>query len=271
MYSIGWFSTGRDKAARDLIKAVVAAIDSGEIKAKINFVFCSRELGESLESDAFINLVKSYGLHLVCFSYLGFKNKLREGVSSKSALPSWRLDYDREVMARLGALDPELCLLAGYMLVVGPEMCKRYTMINLHPAMPGGPAGTWQEVIWKLIEKKAVETGVMMHLVTPELDRGPVVTYCRFSIRGNGFDSLWSRTNGINVSVLKQTEGEKSSLFKLIREQGLKREFPLIISTVKAFSERRVKVQSGKVVDALGNIIPGCDLTQEINSLFSKT
>jgi phosphoribosylglycinamide formyltransferase-1 len=46
-------------------------------------------------------------------------------------------------------------------------------MINLHPAAPGGPTGTWQEVIWQLIEGRAVETGVMMHLVTPELDRGP--------------------------------------------------------------------------------------------------
>jgi phosphoribosylglycinamide formyltransferase-1 len=43
MYRIGWFSTGRDKAARDLLTAVVNAIDGGEIEAEIRFVFCSRE------------------------------------------------------------------------------------------------------------------------------------------------------------------------------------------------------------------------------------
>ncbi|GAH59253.1 unnamed protein product, partial [marine sediment metagenome] len=43
---------------------------------------------------------------------------------------------------------------------------QRYNMVNLHPAAPGGPTGTWQEVIWQLIENKAEETGVMMHLVT---------------------------------------------------------------------------------------------------------
>jgi len=46
-------------------------------------------------------------------------------------------------------------LLAGYMLVVGDVMCKKFDMINLHPAAPDGPAGTWQEVIWQLIKEKA--------------------------------------------------------------------------------------------------------------------
>jgi phosphoribosylglycinamide formyltransferase 1 len=270
MYRIGWFSTGRDKAARDLLMAVINAIDGGEIEAEINFVFCSREPGESPESDAFINQVKAYGLRLVYFSYLRFKESTQAQNSTAGAFPSWRLAYDREVMARLKGLDPELCVLAGYMLIVGPEMCRLYTMINLHPALPGGPTGTWQEVIWQLIEQKASETGVMMHLVTPELDRGSVVTYCRFPVIGNGFDPLWNQSKGNSVSGLKQAGGERNPLFKLIREEGLKREFPLIISTVKAFASHRVKVVSGKVVDSRGNIIPGCDLTPEIDELFSK-
>jgi hypothetical protein len=77
-------------------------------------------------------------------------------------------------------------------------MCLRYNMINLHPAAPGGPAGTWQEVIWQLIRTGAHKTGVMMHLVTPELDRGPVVTYCIFSIRGSTpFDGYWQEIEGL--------------------------------------------------------------------------
>ncbi len=57
MYKIGWFSTGRDKAARDLLTAVTDSIKQAEIKAEIAFVFCSREPGESEESDLFIKLV----------------------------------------------------------------------------------------------------------------------------------------------------------------------------------------------------------------------
>ena len=271
MYRIGWFSTGRDKAARDLLAAAVEAIDSGEIKAEINFIFCSREPGESPESDSFIKQAQACGLRVVCFSYARFKESITAEVAPQGTFPSWRLVYDREVMARLKDLSPELCVLAGYMLVVGPEMCVRYPMINLHPALPGGPTGTWQDVIWRLIENKAPETGVMMHLVTPDLDRGPVVTYCRFPLRGDGFDPLWSQIRDKSISSLKQAEGKKQPLFKLIRSEGLKREFPLIIATIKAFSYHRVRAVSGKVVDSLGNIIPGCDLTPEIDRLFSKT
>jgi hypothetical protein len=43
MYQLGWFSTGRDKAAGDLLEAVNGSIGLGEIRAEIAFVFSSRE------------------------------------------------------------------------------------------------------------------------------------------------------------------------------------------------------------------------------------
>lgn len=270
MYRIGWFSTGRDEAARDLLAVAVEAIAKGDLKTAIEFVFCSREPGESPESDRFIEQVKGYGIPLAYFSYQRFKANIPADKNEPSGFPPWRLAYDREVMQKLVGYKPDLCVLAGYMLIVGPEMCTRYTMINLHPALPSGPTGTWQEVVWQLIEQKAQETGVMMHLVTPELDRGPVASFCRFSIRGKGFDSLWKQVEGKSVSDIKKSEGERNAPFKFIREEGLKREFPLIIATIKAFSEGRVKVMSGKVLDSHGKIIPGYDLTREIDRLVSQ-
>ena len=54
--------------------------------------------------------------------------------------------------------------------------------------------------------------------------------------------------------------------FRLIRQHGLAREFPLIISTLKAFSQGKVKIGKEKtVVDAAGNPITGYNLTDEIN------
>jgi len=190
MYQLGWFSTGRDKAARDLLSVVQESIKQGEVKAEIAFVFCNREPGESVESDLFLKLVESYHSPLICFSYKKFKSERGiSDISQGGALPFWRLDYDREVMKRLQNFHPDLCVLAGYMLIVAEEMCRKYNIINLHPAAPGGPTGTWQEVIWQLIDGMAQETGVMMHLVTPELDKGPPVTYCTFPIRGKPFDT----------------------------------------------------------------------------------
>ena len=271
MYQLGWFSTGRDKAARDLLQAVNSSIKLGEIKAEIAFVFSNHEPGESGESDLFFKLVENYHIPLICFSYRKFKASKDSSITGQTgALPLWRLDYDREVMNRLQGFHPDLCVLAGYMLIVGGEMCHRYNMINLHPAAPGGPTGTWQEVTWQLIDNKAQETGVMMHLVTPELDKGPPVAYCTFSIRGKPFDRYWQEIKGYPIKEIKTRQGENNPLFKLIRKQGLAREFPLIISTIKAFSQGKIKITAGKVVDADGRQIKGYNLTDEINEVVRR-
>ena len=269
MYQLGWFSTGRDKAARDLLEVVNSSIKQGEIEAEIAFVFSNREPGESEESDLFFKLVEDYHIPLICFSYQKFKADKGASITGQArTLPPWRLDYDRGVMNRLQGFHPDLCVLAGYMLITGREMCQRYDMINLHPAAPGGPAGTWQEVIWQLIDNKAQETGVMMHLVTPELDKGPPVTYCTFPIRGKSFDRYWGEIKGHSLEEIKKSQGANNNLFKLIRKYGLAREFPLIISTLKAFSQGRIKITAGKkVIDSEGRPIDGYNLTDEIDEL----
>jgi folate-dependent phosphoribosylglycinamide formyltransferase PurN len=259
VFNIGWFSTGRDQAARELLQTIWHNIDKGEIKAELGFVFSNREPGESEQSDLFFKLVAGYRLPLICFSSQKFKAEIGDETD-------WRLAYDREVISRLQDLRADLYVLAGYMLIVGEEMCRRYPMINLHPAAPGGPSGTWQEVIWKLIENRAEETGVMMHLVTPELDKGPAVTYCSFPIRGKPFDRYWHQIKGLSVAEIKAREGENNPLFKIIRQHGLAREFPLIVATIKAFSEGRVRIEEGKVVSASGEVIRGYNLTEEIES-----
>jgi phosphoribosylglycinamide formyltransferase-1 len=261
MYKLGWFSTGRDKAARDLLTVAQRSIALGEIEAELAFVFCNREPGETNEGDLFLKLVESYGIPLVCFSYQKFKADKGAG----------RLEYDREVMKRLNDFRPDLCVLAGYMLIVGEEMCRRYNMINLHPALPGGPKGTWQEVIWQLIDAKATETGVMMHLVTPELDMGPPVTYCTLSIRGEPFDKYWHEIEAQSVEEIKKSQGENNPLFQLIRKHGLAREFPLIIATLKALSQGKVEITADKkVVDYEGRPIKGYNLTDQINEQLKE-
>ena len=254
-YKIGWFSTGRDKAARDLLQTAYDSIAQGEIKAEICFVFSNREEGETAESDLFSHLVHRYQIPLITLSSVKFKDKFGE---------EWRPRFEQEAMRRLEGYKPYLCVLAGYMLIVGEEMCRRYPMINLHPAAPGGPCGTWQEVIWQLIEEDAAQTGVMMHVVTPELDQGPPVTYCTFPIKGESFDRYWDEIKGLDIAQVKSQQGETNPLFQEIRKHGLAREFPLIIATIKAFSEGRVKIQGGRVLDGSAKAINKYDLTEDI-------
>ena len=73
------------------------------------------------------------------------------------------------------------------MLICSGEMCRRYPLLNLHGALPNGPTGAWQSVIWQLIESRSQQTGAMIHLATEELDRGPVLSHCVVPITGDGF------------------------------------------------------------------------------------
>lgn len=260
MYSLGWFSTGRGETSRDLLNIIQDEIKRGQVRARISFVFCNRAPGQAEGSDRFLRLVREHGIPLVYFSSKDFEPGLR-----CRDLVEWRLRYDREVMKRLADFEPDLCVLAGYKLVVGSEICRRYDMVNLHPAPPGGPAGTWQEVIWQQIESRAETAGAMMHLVTPELDEGPPVTYCRFSIQGGPFEEHWREVEGLPLAEIKK-RGEELPLFKLIRRHGVVREFPLITTTVKAFSEGRVRIDGERVVDGEGRVVNGYDLTAEIDA-----
>ncbi len=253
MYRIGWFSTGRGQGSLNLLNAMAAAIKSGSVPAEIGFVFCSREPGDAEGSDRYIRQVRDYGLPLVCFSSKRFKPELRrQGRLDPAALRQWRIEYDRQVMQRLGSPDVRLSVLAGYMLVLGPEMCAAHAMVNLHPAAPSGPAGTWQEVIWELIRQRATESGNMMHLVIEELDKGPPITYGTFPVAGGEFDPLWADLNEKQkqktLEEIARDEGEHNSLFAKIRQEGARREIPLVVQTVKAFAEGQLRLENRAII-----------------------
>jgi len=253
VYKIGWFSTGRGPGSRNLLKTILDNISSGTLNAEISFVFCSREQGEAEGSDIFLKMVKDHGLNLISFSSRKFKPEMRkQGKANPDTMGKWRIEYDREIMPRLNHYQSDINALAGYMLIVGDEMCEKHDLINLHPAAPDGPAGTWQEVIWNLIGEGATQSGVMIHLVTKDLDEGPPITYCTFPLRDTAIDPLWERhRQKLKVKSLDQIiqeEGENNELFKEIRRRGVKRELPLVVQTLKTFSEGKVMIKDKQVI-----------------------
>ena len=268
-YKVGWFSTGRGTGSKALLKAAQDAIKAGELDAEIEFVFCSRERGETEPTDQYLDMVKGYGLPLVSYSYQKYRAiKNMPSPDLSQPLPQWRIDYDKEVLKLLEKFHPDLVLLAGLMIVTSPLMCEKYDIINLHPAAPGGPAGTWQQVIWKLIETKAETQGIKMHVAIPELDMGPTATYCTFPIRGKAFDKLWEEIRGKSVEQIKAGQGVENALFKTIREHGAVRELPLTVATLRVFSQGKVRITKDRqVVEAAGHVIKGYDLTGEIDRM----
>ena len=248
---LGWFSTGRDQAAIDLLLYVL------ERGVTPSFVFCNRGGGERKKTDRFISIVEENGIDLICFSWKKFLPELRN-----KDTPMWREKYDRRVLEMIPESD--LIVLAGYMLIVSPLACEELKIINLHPALPDGPKGMWEEVVWDLIEKRATETGAMMHLVTKELDRGPAVTYCKFTI---DYRELWEDIEGKDLAELKKNG---HPLFDKIREEELKREFPLIHYTIQAVDNGEIVIRDQKVY-ADGRRIQGHDITQRVEEEIKKS
>jgi phosphoribosylglycinamide formyltransferase-1 len=282
-YRIGWFSTGRDEAARILLNKIHKELKEGALShAEISFVFSNREKGEKEDSDKFLNLAKKLGLKVISFSSRKFKPALRKRgleVSKKlgrdsSTLIIWRNEYDMEVIERLKGYEHQLDVLAGDMLIWGFRRCKVFNAINLHPALPNGPKGTWQDVIWEIIRNRSAEHGVMIHLVTPELDCGPVITYCRFSLQSPEFESLWQKLDKKLKSksldeIIKQ-EGEKLALFAKIREKGFIREIPLLIHTIKLFANGDIFLRDKRPFTKSRIIDEGYDLTDSIDAKIKK-
>jgi folate-dependent phosphoribosylglycinamide formyltransferase PurN len=268
---LGWFATGSGTTSPKLFSAAIDAIRKEGLDAEIAVVFCNREAGEDEGADGFCAQVEAAGVPLVRFSDRRFRREQGGETARKGEpLPEWRREYDREAMTLLEPYPFDLGVLAGYKLIFCEEAAARWDLLNLHPAAPGGPAGIWQDVIWQLIASEAERAGVMMHLATPELDEGPVVSYCTYPIRGAEFDPLWRDVTCRPLDEAQTEKGEDLPLFQAIRRAGVSREIPLVIETLRAFADGRVRVAEKQPVDASGRPIPGYDLSEEIERLVKR-
>jgi len=270
MLRLGWFSTGRDEAARELLRTIMTREQRGFFDVSIEFVFCNWEEGEAPEHGdygerkAFFSLVRSYGIPLITLSWRRYLSDLR-----KRNMEEWREEYGRKLRELLSPYGFDLGVLAGYMLWVDDKTCQAYDLINLHPALPGGPKGTWQEVIWQLIERRAERQGAMIHLTTPEWDEGPALTYCSFSLRTPEYAPLWEqmerKLESNDLETIKREEGEKEPLFRKIRADGEIRELPLLAHSIRLFSEGRVVIRDKRLYEN-GKALDGpYDLTNRVD------
>jgi phosphoribosylglycinamide formyltransferase 1 len=88
---------------------------------------------------------------------------------------STRHDFDRALVAELRAHDVGLVCLAGFMRLVGAPMLEAFpdAILNIHPSLlPAFPGVDAQR---QALQHGVKVTGVTVHLVTPELDGGPIV------------------------------------------------------------------------------------------------
>jgi phosphoribosylglycinamide formyltransferase-1 len=228
---IGWFTTARGPGSFNLFKTMMDRIEDGSIDARISFVFINRDVKGNQFRMKLIGMAEKAGIPVVILPSDTFKPELKE-----NDLAAWRSAYGKSMRQLISKYPMDFGALAGYMLVLDPETCRKYTIINLHPALPDTYKGTWEEIVAKVVEGGDEKYGATIHLCTPELDRGETLCYDSF-----------------RLNMIRTKHPAKEEQIKLVRAEELKREAYLLIGAIKMIVDGEVVIKDGKAYDRNGN------------------
>ena len=235
MKRIGWFTTARGPGSFNLFKTMMDNINDGTIDAEISFVFINREVKGNSFRMKLIGLADEAGIPVILLPSDTFEPEQKE-----KDLPAWRDAYGKAMREQISRYPMDFGVLAGYMLILDPETCRRYPIINLHPALPDTYKGTWEEIVAKVVENGDERYGATIHICTPELDRGETLCYDSFALIG-----------------IKEEFPDKEDRIKQVRAQELKREAYLLISAIRLIVDGEIQIKGGKAFDRTGKSVGG--------------
>lgn len=83
--------------------------------------------------------------------------------------------FDHELAERVASYEPSLVVLAGYMRILSAAFVRRFEgrLINIHPSLL--PSFPGLDTHRRALQAGVRVHGATVHLVTPELDDGPVI------------------------------------------------------------------------------------------------
>ena len=247
---VAWFATAKGNSSRALLLAALDAVERGQLDAEIVCVVCNRVRGQSPNTDQFLDVVEQAGIPLIAESSRDWRRRVGGQLSDpEHGLALWRRDFDAHLFQQIERYQPDIGMMAGYMLVISDVICDHLPCLNLHPALPDGPIGTWQQVIQQLIAERAERSGMVLQRVTTELDRGPTVTWAQYPIRGPEFDGLWAQHGA--------QPGEETPLFDAIRHAGASREPTFVLQSLQAVATQIAARGSAGIGDGSGTEITG--------------
>ena len=97
-------------------------------------------------------------------------------------------DYkdDQELYQVLKEADIDLVILAGYLKLIPVNVIKDFTIINTHPALLpskyGGKGMYGMNVHRAIVENHEKETGVTLHFVNEEYDKGKIIAQTKVRV-----------------------------------------------------------------------------------------
>jgi len=136
------------------LQALIAAIDRGQLDARIVVVISNRADAGGLD------LARGAGIEALVISHRDFAT---------------RDDFDARLAQELRDRQVDLICLAGFMRLVGARLLDAFpnAVLNIHPSLlPAFPGVDAQQ---QALRHGVKVTGATVHLVTGELDAGPII------------------------------------------------------------------------------------------------
>jgi phosphoribosylglycinamide formyltransferase 1 len=119
-----------------------------------------------------------------------------------------RDEFDAALADAIEASEPELIVLAGFMRILGAAFVQRYAgrMLNIHPSLLPAYPGTGTHV--RALADRATRHGCTVHLVTPDVDGGPIVAQSEVPVlSGDDPTTLAARVLEAEHRLLPQVVG----------------------------------------------------------------
>ncbi|MEE1027345.1 MAG: phosphoribosylglycinamide formyltransferase [Agathobacter sp.] len=142
------------------LQAIIDAIDNGTItNTEISVVIANNPGAFALER------AKKHGIEAVCISPKNYET---------------RAEFNREFLEKLDSYEVDLVVLAGFLVVIPPEMIQKYRnrIINIHPSLIPSFCGTGYyglKVHEGALERGVKVTGATCHFVDEGTDTGPII------------------------------------------------------------------------------------------------
>jgi phosphoribosylglycinamide formyltransferase-1 len=181
---IGFLASGNGSSAR----AIMAAIQAGDLSAEARLLVSNNKSAPAL---AFAGEAGIPALTI-----------------ATQADPDAADDRLAQSMTDHGV---ELIVLSGYLRQLGPKTLSRYAgrVLNIHPGpLPafGGHGMYGRRVHEAVIAAGVAESGICIHLVDEEYDRGPVIARMSAPVEpGDTAESLEARVTGLEPRFFVET------------------------------------------------------------------
>ena len=144
------------------LQALIDAIDEHRLAARVAVVISNRADAAGLER------ARAAGIETLVVDHRAFAD---------------RDAFDRTLAAELGARHVSLVCLAGFMRLVGAPLLEAFPngILNVHPSLL--PAFRGVDAQRQALEYGVKVAGATVHLVTAELDGGPIVLQAAVPVR----------------------------------------------------------------------------------------